>query len=240
MSKKNLYEFFKSQGMNDFGACGLLANIREESNFKANNLQNNGNLELNMTDEQYTAAVDNGTYTRDMFRKDEYGYGLVQHTFHTRKAALCDYAKKKKTSIGNEMMQAEFIVKELKGYKGVWNVLCNATSLREASDKVMLDYERPKNKSEDAQKKRASHAEAIYNELCGPKATVTVPVLKKGCTGATVEVLQGILNAKGFDCGVADGDFGSKTDKAVRAFQKANDLTVDGCVGAATWTALLN
>lgn len=70
--------------------------------------------------------------------------------------------------------------------------------------------------------------------------TVKCPALKKGCNGEPVEALQGILNALGFECGNVDGDFGSKTDSAVRAFQKAKGLSVDGSVGSATWTALLN
>ena len=70
--------------------------------------------------------------------------------------------------------------------------------------------------------------------------TVKCPVLKKGHVGGPVGALQGILNAKGFDCGYIDEDFGSKTDKAVKDFQKAKGLVADGSVGPATWEALLN
>ena len=38
-------------------------------------------------------------------------------------------------------------------------------------------------------------------------------------------------------CGI-DGDFGTATQKAVKDFQKANKLVVDGVVGAMTWAAL--
>lgn len=70
--------------------------------------------------------------------------------------------------------------------------------------------------------------------------TVECQVLKKGCKGKPVRALQAILNAKCFDCGAVDGDFGSKTDSAVREFQKAEGLAVDGSVGSATWERLLN
>ena len=55
--------------------------------------------------------------------------------------------------------------------------------------------------------------------------------LKKGCKGDDVRLLQTKLNSLGYDCGNADGDFGTKTDKAVKKFQKAKGLTQDGIVG---------
>ena len=50
--------------------------------------------------------------------------------------------------------------------------------------------------------------------------------------------LQTALNALGYACGAADGIFGAATEKAVRAFQAANGLTVDGIAGKATQEAL--
>jgi hypothetical protein len=72
--------------------------------------------------------------------------------------------------------------------------------------------------------------------------TIKLQELKKGSTGKQVEALQRILSTYGYDLGSNnpfDGKFGSKTDAAVRAFQKAKGLTVDGIVGAKTWVALL-
>lgn len=69
---------------------------------------------------------------------------------------------------------------------------------------------------------------------------VNCQVLKKIAKGKPVIALQAILNAKGFNCGAVDGSFGQKTDQAVRAFQKAEGLEVDGSVGSATWEKLLN
>lgn len=62
-------------------------------------------------------------------------------------------------------------------------------------------------------------------------------VLKKGSKGSGVKALQKKLN--GFKAKLAvDGDFGPATDKAVREFQKASGLRVDGMVGKNTMAAL--
>jgi N-acetyl-anhydromuramyl-L-alanine amidase AmpD len=70
---------------------------------------------------------------------------------------------------------------------------------------------------------------------------VEVKVLRKGAKGQQVKALQTLLIGYGYSCGSygADGDFGSATDKAVRAYQKATGLVVDGIVGQATWAKLL-
>ena len=62
--------------------------------------------------------------------------------------------------------------------------------------------------------------------------------LKKGSKGEEVRILQTALNEQGFDCGEVDGKFGTKTEAAVKAFQAANGLKVDGIVGRMTWAAL--
>ena len=56
--------------------------------------------------------------------------------------------------------------------------------------------------------------------------------IKLGSKGDVVKKLQQTLNL------TVDGDFGPKTDKAVREFQAKNKLTIDGVVGNNTWKAL--
>ena len=56
--------------------------------------------------------------------------------------------------------------------------------------------------------------------------------LSKGSRGDEVKTLQSKLNL------LADGIFGSLTEEAVKEFQRANGLTVDGIVGAKTWERL--
>lgn len=63
-------------------------------------------------------------------------------------------------------------------------------------------------------------------------------ILSKGSKGQSVKTLQTMLNTCGYNCGEIDGDFGTKTDTALRAFQKANKLEVDGQYGPKSKEAL--
>lgn len=57
-------------------------------------------------------------------------------------------------------------------------------------------------------------------------------------TGEDVKGLQTALATAGYPCGTADGKLGKRTDAAIRAYQSAKGLTVDGKAGRATITAL--
>lgn len=62
--------------------------------------------------------------------------------------------------------------------------------------------------------------------------------MKLGSTGPDVRALQQRLSYLGFDPQGVDGNFGLGTEMAVRAFQQANGLRVDGQVGPGTQAAL--
>lgn len=59
-------------------------------------------------------------------------------------------------------------------------------------------------------------------------------LLKIGSRGEAVKKLQESLNRLGFNCGAVDGIFGRNTESAVKTFQKAYGLMVDGIAGPAT------
>ena len=58
-----------------------------------------------------------------------------------------------------------------------------------------------------------------------------------GSSGEEVKKLQKELNKYGYKLDV-DGQFGSKTQSAVKDYQKKNNLSVDGIVGKNTWGSL--
>jgi GH24 family phage-related lysozyme (muramidase) len=62
--------------------------------------------------------------------------------------------------------------------------------------------------------------------------------LKKGMTGGDVPVLQLRLKELGYYSGLVDGDFGPKTEAALKAFQTKAKLKADGIAGPLTWQTL--
>lgn len=61
--------------------------------------------------------------------------------------------------------------------------------------------------------------------------------LRKGDRGPDVKELQKMLTAQGHEVYI-DGDFGTFTEGAVKDFQKAYSLFIDGIVGKNTWSTL--
>ncbi len=72
----------------------------------------------------------------------------------------------------------------------------------------------------------------------GPPQEFHCPILRLGAVGPAVRFLQRLLKEKGFYNGVVDGDFGGRTERAVRQFQRQQGLAVTGVVNEATWRAL--
>lgn len=64
-------------------------------------------------------------------------------------------------------------------------------------------------------------------------------LLARGSSSPAVVMLQRVLNLKGASPKLKeDGSFGPMTDAAVRRFQAAHKLAVDGVVGPVIWRAL--
>lgn len=73
------------------------------------------------------------------------------------------------------------------------------------------------------------------------KVMIELDTLKKGMKGEQVKTAQRLLKALGYSVGLSgiDGDFGAKTENAVKKFQSSERLTTDGIIGKKTWEALL-
>jgi len=75
-----------------------------------------------------------------------------------------------------------------------------------------------------------------YRQL--PTRVVFRPLLRQGDRGYDVALLQQLLARLGYYDQAADGDFGRRTEAAVKAFQRDRNLAVDGMVGFSTCNVL--
>lgn len=163
---EKIWNFLKSKGFNDYACAGIIGNFDCESGLNPKNLQDSCQARLGFDDETYTALVDSGVYTRTQFIYDQAGYGLPQITWHTRKQSMYDFTKSRGASIGDLETQLEFFYKELsESFPSVLQALMSATSVREASDIMLLKYECPADMSTAAQIKRASFGQKYYTQF---------------------------------------------------------------------------
>lgn len=156
-------------GLTPAGAAGLLGNLYAESGLNPRNLQNSYEKKLGYSDADYTAAVDCGAY--DGFATDRAGYGIAQWTHPSRKAALLAYARARGLSIGDLDTQAGYLLQELQTvFRPLWDKLHTTASVREASDCVLLQFERPANQSAENCARRAALGQEFYDKFGGGKS----------------------------------------------------------------------
>lgn len=82
----------------------------------------------------------------------------------------------------------------------------------------------------------------LNSDFVKPISTYPNYLIKQGQRNEDVRKVQNRLIELGYSCGTygADGIFGVATYNAVKAFQQANGLGVDGIVGTLTWNKLLS
>ncbi|OUM65878.1 carbohydrate-binding module family 18 protein [Piromyces sp. E2] len=162
--EQKIWNFLMEKIGNKYGAAGLMGNLYAESFLRPDNLEDIYNNQLGMTDREYTEGVNNDSYKN--FVNDNTGYGLAQWTYSTRKQALLDYAKNKGVSIDDLDMQLNFLWEELNNnYNPLVVKLKNATSVRDASNDVIFDFERPVDQGQTQQDNRAAYGEQFYKKF---------------------------------------------------------------------------
>lgn len=217
-NERKIWDFLLGKIGNEYGVAGLMGNLWAESSLRPNNLQNTFEKRLGMTDEQYTAAVDSGSYSKDDFIHDSAGYGLAQWTFWSRKENLYNY--KDGRSIADLDMQLGFLWWELSaGYKTTLAALKTATSVYNASTAVLTQFEKPANQSEAVKVQRAKYGQGYYDKYatggggdvpqCPYIVRITAPLLNVR-TGPGTQYLIATTVTKGeaFTIVEVSGDWG--------------------------------
>ena len=148
-NEQTIWQYLKGKGLNDYAVAGIMGNLYAESGLRPDNLQNTYEKKLGLSDAQYTAAVDNGSYTN--FVRDSAGYGLAQWTYWTRKQNLLARAQAAGVSIANLQMQLNYLWEEITANATITKELKAADSVRAASNTILLKFERPADQREAAQ-----------------------------------------------------------------------------------------
>ena len=242
MSELSILTALVSGGMSPVGACAMGGNMLSESGMQSNIAQR-GMTKL--TDEQYTHAADAGTIN---FADDGVGYGLCQWTYNTRKRWLWQYSASAGTSVGDEAMQVHFCLLELKtDYSELWNYLHTTTDIREATDRICREYERPAVNNVHA---RYKYARQLYNDYgetiaagASPRPTegnadrepesYIMGTVKPGEHTPEACFLMSHLVKLGYDV------LWLGLDACLRDFQQKRGLEVDGVCGEKTWREVL-
>ena len=158
---KYLFERLIAAGLTTEGACAILGNVQAESGFVPNNLEDSFNTRLGISDEQYTAAVDNGSYTN--FTTDGCGYGLAQWTYGTRKEKFLEYIKAHGKSIADLDGQINFLIKEFQeDFSALWSQLKTSKDLYNLTWILLDKWENPQVKNIDT---RYQYAQNWFNTL---------------------------------------------------------------------------
>lgn len=169
---QQVYQYLKTYIGNDYGVSGLMGNLFAESHICPFVCQgdSSGNYE-----DSYFATMDElrvmSSYQFERYHlsyvpSDQVGYSLAQWTTYSRKANYYNYCGQ--SLLGDGQKSMEFLKMELQtSYPDVWQVLITATSIRQASNKVLFDFESPQDQSQAVQDLRASYSQEVYDDFSG-------------------------------------------------------------------------
>lgn len=248
MSKQTIYERLVASGCTPTGALALMGNWACESNLEACRVQGDFQTDRQKS-RDYASRIDNGRVSDDEWCWDGKGWGLAQWTFHTRKAALLQFCRRRSASVASEEAQVDFAVSELQtGYRTVWADLttCKEEELYKVVELVCTKYEQP---AYNNIQQRANAAVKLRDELANSepekpaKDEPTTPfwpprTLCYGMKGADVTLLQALLLCHDYNCGGCTGIFNNATKIKVLSFQAESGLETDGIAGPKTFRAL--
>jgi hypothetical protein len=162
---------------NEYGVAGLMGNLVAESGLLPFRLQGDMDSAHDYpASQEYTADVNDGTISEYTFVNDYKGYGLAQWTIPPRKQGLYNYTRGNNLSVSDIEAQLDFLWHELEtDYFSVLRTLVLATSIREASDVVLHDFENPQVQTEAVEIYRANLGIEVYNTYSGQPPEPPIP-----------------------------------------------------------------
>lgn len=172
----------------------------------------NGTKGAEYRDSIYEACIDAGGLVGNRAEPVQaYGFYVLKHT--NAPAVLMEYGFMDSTTDAPVILRDSY--SKLMGYATMEGI-AKAAGLR----------------------KKVTETKPAENVEETKQSGIDLPVLNRGVKGDAVKAMQILLSGYGISCD-PDGSFGPATDKAVRAFQEKNGLSVDGVCGPKTWAKLL-
>lgn len=167
-SETKIWTYLKLKGLTDAGAAGCMGNFNAESGLRFDAIEKAKLNKTGLTSRQYIDTVDNGTRTRNVFINDRIGVSLYQATASNLKADLYDLAKSRGVSICDPDTVLDSFISALENYlPAVLKTLRSTNDVREASNAVLLKFERPADQSLSAQNRRYQYSLEFYNRYRG-------------------------------------------------------------------------
>ena len=213
------FDYFVSKGLTERQSAGIVGNLIQESGSPVNPYANQpggpgmGIAQWSEGGRWDTASRDNVVWYAGLSSRSRYALPA----------------------------QLDFTWYELTTYSGYGlSSLRSAATVDAATTVFMQKFERC---GTCATSQRVAYANDVLRKYGtggsgGGSTETSLPVLRSGSSGAAVRTLQYLLRASGRSV-TTDASFGPATESAVRSFQSAHGLSVDGVVGNNTWYSLL-
>ena len=139
-----------NHGFTKEGTAGIMGNLFVKSKFISKLYEKGKHKKIGLSNEEYVRKTNDGTYKN--FTTDKVGFGIAQWTDNKRKTALLEMCKGK---IGDLHCQLNFLVKEIRGNKKLYNILTTTKDVNTACDRVLIDFEKIKNYKKRIEERRS-------------------------------------------------------------------------------------
>jgi murein DD-endopeptidase MepM/ murein hydrolase activator NlpD len=155
---EKVWNYLTAKGLKPHQVAGVMGNLQAESGMCADRLQN----------QACGSAV-------GVAPSDGLGYGLAQWTFTDRQAPLVELAKKTNRDTWDLSLQLDYLWQEFSGkYKSVYDKLVNTSTLEEASDLILVEFEAPLVKNYEERRALGRDILATFSDSATANPTPTL------------------------------------------------------------------
>lgn len=265
MSEITIYQNLRAGGLSPAGACAVMGNMWAESSMISNNVQNCCTIsDEDYTSAVDDGRINPDQFVYDKFGYGLCQWTFWSRKLELWKLAN----SKQVSVANEEMQCELCLTELKRDYNALYHQLCSCQpdGLMDAVEEFCKKFENPEVKNVKPRYQAALgylqtalHLEAISGsagdsctedacpvDLSGvpegePYFEIGVPPLRKGSKGTPVAMLQAGLKQMGYYTGVLcriDGDFGTRTEKAVKEMQAKTNQPVTGIVNQGTWQVM--